>query len=43
MTMKKCAEKEGYKKPKDAKFECKKCGRKSLKSDEVCKPKKIEK
>ena len=39
--MKKCAEKDDYKKPKDAKFECKKCGRQSIKGKQVCKPKEV--
>lgn len=38
----KCCDDKDYKKPKDPKFECKKCGCKTTKSKNVCKPKKIE-
>ena len=39
----KCCDNKDYKKPKDPKFECVKCGRKSGKSKEICKPIKIDK
>jgi len=42
MKTEKCCKDKDYKKPKDSKFECVKCGRKSKKSKEVCKPKKID-
>lgn len=39
----KCCKNKDYKAPKDAKFQCEKCGRVSVKSKEICKPKKIKK
>jgi hypothetical protein len=40
MTKKRC-KKEDYEKPSEAKFECKKCGRRGMKEKQVCKPKEI--
>jgi hypothetical protein len=42
MTKTRC-EKKNYTEPKDAKYECKKCGRRARKEKQVCKPKAIEK
>lgn len=38
---KKSCENKDYEKPVNAKFECKKCGRKALKEKQVCKPKEL--
>ncbi len=35
-------QKKHYKKPEDAKYECKKCGRQARKEKQVCKPKAID-
>jgi len=40
MPKKRC-KKEGYEKPEEPKFECKKCGRTAMKEKQVCKPKGI--
>ncbi len=40
MSKKRC-EKKDYEKPEVAKFECKKCGRYSVKEKQVCKPKEV--
>lgn len=42
MSDKKCCDNKKHEDPKEPKFECKKCGRKTTKSKNVCKPKKIE-
>ena len=41
--MEKSCKNKDYEKPKDAKFVCEKCKRKSSKPNEVCKPVKIKK
>jgi len=40
MSKKRC-EKKDYEKPEAPKFECKKCGRLSIKEKQVCKPKEV--
>jgi len=40
MTKKRC-EKKDYVKPEAPKYECRKCGRQSIKEKQVCKPKGI--